>query len=209
MENKIYNGLPIYSIVVDESDLEVNRVSIVGNPAIESNFLAFSNNAKIKTFLSSDDKRELIGAAIIPDLPIYRNVDGKEFYVTFSKETIKQIAQNLFKKGYNQSMNVEHTDTNAGSYIYQSFIVDSSLGLNAPSGLELPDGSWVIGVKVEDESVWNEIKEGRRNGFSVEGLFGLSDVKDTEEEEEIDVTEDELNEFFSNLHKVYSSIRLN
>lgn len=173
-------GLPIYNIFVDEEqELEVDKVSIVNSPAVESFFLKFKEDSinKSKLSLSTDDKKELMGVALIPDMPIYRNVDGEEFYVVFNKETIKNIAMNLFKKGYNTKMNVEHTDEDADSFIYQSYIVDRELGLNPPVGLEdTPDGSWVIGVKVNSEELWKDIKSGNRNGFSVEGFFGLEKV---------------------------------
>lgn len=200
-------GLPIYNIFVDEEqELEVDKVSIVNSPAVESFFLKFKedsiNNSKLS--LSADDKKELMGVALIPDMPIYRNVDGEEFYVVFNKETIKNIAMNLFKKGYNTKMNVEHTDEDADSFIYQSYIVDRELGLNPPVGLEdTPDGSWVIGVKVNSEELWKDIKSGNRNGFSVEGFFGLEKVdsqlklsKETEAKEDKGYTTlEDLKEF--------------
>jgi len=171
--------LPVYNIFVDEEqDLEVDKVSIVNSPAVESFFLKFKKDSKTKLSLSTDDKKELLGVALIPDLPIYRNVGGEEFYVIFSKETIKNIAMNLFKKGYHTKMNVEHTDEDADSFIYQSYIVDRDLGIMPPKGLEdTPDGSWVIGVKVNSDSLWQDIKDGKRNGFSVEGLFGLEKIE--------------------------------
>lgn len=171
--------LPIYNIFVDEEqDLEVDKVSIVTSPAVESFFLKFKEDSKTKLSLSADDKKELLGVALIPDLPIYRNVGGEEFYVTFGKDTIKNIAMNLFKKGYNTKMNVEHTDEDADSFIYQSYIVDRELGIMPPKGLEdTPDGSWVIGVKVNSDELWQDIKDGKRNGFSVEGLFGLEKIE--------------------------------
>lgn len=172
-------GLPVYNIFVDEEqELEVDKVSIVNSPAVESFFLKFKEDStKSKLSLSTDEKKELMGVALIPDVPIYRNVDGEEFYVIFNRDTIKNIAMNLFKKGYNTRMNVEHTEEDADSFIYQSYIVDRALGLNPPVGLEdTPDGSWIIGVKVNSEELWKDIKSGNRNGFSVEGLFGLEKI---------------------------------
>lgn len=207
MNGTLNKNLPIYSIVVDdELDLEVDMVSIVKSPAIERNFLKFTDQKRM-VFLSDDDKMELLGAALIPDHPIYRMENGKEFYVVFTKETIKTIAQNLFKKGYNQKMNVEHTSVDAKSYIYQSFIIDKETGVGAPEGLtDLPEGSWVIGVKVEDKDLWAEIKSGERNGFSVEGLFGLDmidkPVEDFgDEDEDSGEWEDEFASFLEELEK--------
>lgn len=177
-------GLPVYNIFVDEEqELEVDQVSIVGDPAVQSNFLKFSKQPLLNSLsFSGDDKKELLGVAIIPDMPIYRNVGGKEFYVVFNRDTIKTIAQNMFKKGYHSKMNIEHTEEDADSFIYQSYIVDRALGLNPPVGLEdTPDGSWIIGVKVNSESLWEDIKSGKRNGFSVEGFFGLEELAPVDE----------------------------
>jgi len=165
--------LKVYNIVLNEEQgYEVDFVSIVENPAIESEFLKFSESTRL-TF-SGDEQKELLGVALIPDLPIYREVNGREFYVTFSKDTIRTIAQNFFKKNYSNNMNVEHTSEDAKSYIFQSYLVNRDMGLYPPKSLEeAPDGSWIIGVKVENDELWEDIKSGKRKGFSVEGLFGL------------------------------------
>ena len=199
----LYNNLPIYTLYVDEDQsLEVDKVSIVNSPAVQKNFLAFKDQ-KVN-FSADEERKELLGVALIPDKPIYRCVDNEEFYVTFPKETIRKIALNLFKKGYNTSMNIEHTDKNADSHIYQSFIVDSKLGINSPKGMEeLPDGSWVIGVKVNSEELWNDIKSGKRNGFSVEGLFGLEEATDS-------ISEKDLEDYLSaasRLHNLLSNVK--
>lgn len=189
------NNLPVYDVIFDEDlQYEVNKVSIVNRPAIESNFLKF--NANKLNFNSDDEKRELLGAALIPEIPIYRNVGGREFYVVFSKETIRQMSSNLFKKGYNSQMNIEHSNKDADSYIYQSYIVDNKLGLKPPTGLEdLPEGTWIIGVKVESEELWNDIKSGNKNGFSVEGLFGLKMVQEELKDKDLKELIEDYNEF--------------
>lgn len=192
-----HEGLPVYEILVDdEGEFEVDKVSIVQNPAIESNFLSFGKNTKAINFNTNEDKHELLGAALIPDVPIYRKLEGKEFYVVFGKDTIKKIATNLFKKGYNTSMNVEHSNISAESYIYSSYIVDPDLGLYPPKGLEeLPEGSWIIGVKVESPSLWADIKSGKKNGFSVEGFFTLEEIDE-------DTFVDLSREYFKELTKL-------
>lgn len=180
MNKEFHNlrNLPIYDIIISEEDnLIVDRISIVGNPAVESNFLKFNaNKRKLNFSVSSEDKMELLGVALIPDTPIYRNIDGVEYYVTFSKETIKDIVQIFFKNSFHTNMNVDHLDIDAKSFIYQSMIIDRELGIMPPKGIEdAPDGSWVVGAKVTDINLWNDIKSGKQNGFSVEGLFGMID----------------------------------
>lgn len=167
--------LPLYEISIDESkESFVHAVALVDEPAIESNFIAFSKAQENLTFSVEDERKELVGAAMIPEMRIFRKTANNEGYnVYFSKETIRQIAQIYFKRGFQANINLSHTDVAANSFIFQSYIVDENLGLSSPKGLNLPDGSWVIGMKVTDDNVWKEIKSGKLKGFSVEGLFQL------------------------------------
>lgn len=164
--------LPVFELKINpEDDSLVDAIALVNEPAIESTFFAFSKPSDRYVF-SSDEKMELIGAAMIPDQKIYRrDEDGKEYYVFFSKETIRQVAQTYFQKGFQSNVNLDHTTASADSFIFQSFIVDSAKGISSPKGLDLPDGSWVVGMKVMNKEVWKSIKEGKRAGFSVEGFF--------------------------------------
>ena len=159
----------------------VHSIALVGRPAIDSNFIAFSdNNPEPKNpikFSSNDERMELIGAAMIPDLPMYRNTEETGEYMSiFDAETIREIAQVFAERGLFNNMNLDHTDKSAGSYVFQSYIVDSEKGINAPIGIDAPDGSWIVGVKVNDPAVWQDIKDGKRKGFSVEGFFQLFDT---------------------------------
>jgi hypothetical protein len=166
--------LPLYELRIDpEADSFVSAVALVEEPAIEADFIAFNKQQEF-SFSMDDEKMELLGPAMIPNLKIYRrNPDGMEYQVYFSEATIRQIAQTFFQKGFQSNINLDHTATPANTYIYQSYITDSTKGINAPKGLDLPDGSWVVGMKVTDQKVWESIKKGERKGFSVEGLFSF------------------------------------
>ena len=167
--------LPIYELRINEEDDSfVEAIALVDSPAIESNFLAFSQEQKNLTFSMDDEKMELIGAAMIPDMKIFRYEPGSDgYHVYFTKDTVRQIAQVFMKKGLQNSLNLDHTDKEAKSFVYQSYIVDSEKGMTSPKGLNLQDGSWVVGVKINDKQVWEDVKSGKRKGFSVEGLFQM------------------------------------
>ena len=167
--------LPKYKLKINPDSGEVvNAVAMVESPAIESNFLAFSNEKEKLCF--SDDKMELLGAALIPNKEIYRRrKDGFEYLVEFETNEVRFIAQTFFEKGFHHNINLDHTATNAKSYIFQSFIVDSKMGIQSPKGIDAPDGSWIIGVKVNDDEIWNDIKLGKQKGFSIEGIFEYFD----------------------------------
>ena len=140
------------------------------HPAIESDFIAFNQTLN---FAVNDEKQELLGAAMIPDKPIYRNGANGDFYAVFSKDTIREIAQVFAQKGLFNNTNIEHTIIPADSYVYQSYLTDEAKGVSAPKGIDAPDGSWIVGVKVNNPTVWQAIKKGQIKGFSVEGVFAL------------------------------------
>ena len=103
------------------------------------------------------------------------------------------------QKGFQNNMNLDHTKTSAGSFIFQSYITDAAMGLNAPKGLEsLPDGTWIVGSKVTDKTVWNSIKSGERNGFSVEGVFEFFQPDKSKN----DVADAEVMELLNSLNKM-------
>jgi hypothetical protein len=123
----------------------------------------------------NEDKQELFGPAMLADVPIYRN-DGQlgEYNVVFDKATIYKIAQKFFEKDFNKNFNLMHDPNQkcTGVYAFQSYIVDSTEGRPAPKGYEdAKDGSWFLGVKVNNAEVWSKIKSGEIKGFSVEGVF--------------------------------------
>lgn len=181
-------NLPVYELLVDGQESLVDAIALVENPAIEKQFLAFAEQKKY-SFSLDDEKMELLGPAMIPDQLIFRrNEDGYEYNVFFSKDTIRSISQSFFKGGFQSNMNIEHSNVNAESYVFQSMIVDTAKGISL---MDYPDGTWVVGVKVLNKQVWNDIKEGKRKGFSVEGIFEVIKGKfaqpKTDEEEVLEL----------------------
>lgn len=172
--------LPLIELIINPADNSfVEAIALVENPAIEVDFIHFSKQEK-QQFSINDEKRELLGIAMIPNQNIYRNSSELgEYACMFSKDTIREISQVFARKGLFNSTNIEHSILPADSYIYQSYIVDSEKGIYAPKAFESIDGSWVIGVKVLNDSIWQDIKDKKIKGFSVEGLFGLIDTQTT------------------------------
>ncbi|MCX2474090.1 XkdF-like putative serine protease domain-containing protein [Pedobacter sp. MC2016-05] len=176
--------LPLIELLIDpDKESFVSAISLVSQPAVESSFIVFSddktgfNNYQQFKF-DSDEKKELMGIAMRADTPIYRNDPAMgEFLVTFSKDTIRLITQTFAKKGFNNNMNLEHSTVDAESFVFQSYVVDDEKGITAPKNIDAKDGDWIVGVKVESDAVWNDIKGGLRSGFSVEGIFDLIDTK--------------------------------
>ena len=177
--------LPIYELMINEDlqdDAEVSFIALVDKPAIQKNWNAFKENVKFQ--IVSEDKRIISGPVMLADVPIYRNdATNGEYYVVFTKDTIFKIAQKFFKKGYQANVNLMH-DSNQqveGVTMFESFISDIDRGILPMRGFEdAPDGSWFCSFKVEDDKVWEMIKEGKFKGFSVEGVFEYQKAKTKE-----------------------------
>jgi hypothetical protein len=185
MENK----LPVYELEIsDDENKAVNFVALVDNPAIERNFFAFNNQFK---FVADKERRIITGALMTADLPIYRRNDKMgEFYVIFRKEQIEKIVQKFFAKGFNNNVNEMHNPAKVvdGVVMFESFISDKQRGVLAPKGFEdMPEGSWFGSYFVENEEVWNKVKEGTFQGFSVEGDFDIVPKEETLESKILEI----------------------
>lgn len=126
-------------------------------------------------FKFDEEKMEITGAAIIPNKMIVRRnpITEELYYVFFSKETTKLLAEKFLKQGYTTETNLNHTDTKAkNTFVTESWIVTNpELDKSTALGLEFPEGTWVITMKVGNDELWEKIKQGKYNGFSIEGYF--------------------------------------
>lgn len=148
-------------------------VSLVEDPAIESNFIALSKE-RIPIKLE-DEKRLLVGAALVPNKPIYRNVNGKEFYISFDEATIEKLAQDFLANDYQHNITVEHQENVDDIVVVESWIKTSENDKSVGYGLNEPIGTWFIGMKVNNDEIWQRIKDGYYKGFSIEAIVGLDE----------------------------------
>lgn len=170
--------LPFIEFKLTDEVEGLQAIALVDSPAIGLNYQAFAPH---KFEVINEEKRIVMGAAMIPDLPIYRRDERGEYYAIFKKETIKALVQKLFKDNKHNNFNEQHNAFKIldDVFIYQSFITDAELGISAPSGFEnVADGTWFIAAKVENDEAWAKVKEeGLLKGFSVEGVFDLEPYK--------------------------------
>ena len=164
----------IIELILDEEDLDagVEAISIVESPAIESDFVALKNQ-EIKLAEVDKEKKILMGALLIPDKPIYRNGSEGEYYIFFSKDTIVKASQMFLQNGNQSRSTLEHAQALNGLTLVESWIVeDKAKDKTALYGLDVPIGTWMGSVKVNNEDVWNEyVKTSKVKGFSIEGYF--------------------------------------
>ena len=190
--------LKLYRCTISENDndkAEVDFVALVENPAIKENFLAFNEQAQRQTFeITNEDEKIVTGLAMVADMPIYRNMEGREFYTFFDAATIKQIAQRFFRKKYNFNLNLNHNPEYKVNdvYLFESWIVDRESGkLPMQQFKDVADGSWFISAKIDNEEIWQAIKRGEFKGFSIEGFFDMQEIN-FKEQEAPEMTESEF-----------------
>lgn len=169
--------LPVIELTLEDLDMDrVEAIAFVDNPAIQRNWMAFNEDKPTFKFQTQDEEKRIVaGPLMVADMPIYRNYEGKEFFVKFSATTIEQIVNKFMAEGRINEFNKMHNENDKlkDVFLQQTFIIDSTKGINTPAGFEaLPNGSWFGYVKVNNEAIWQDyIKSGQLNGFSVEGVF--------------------------------------
>lgn len=126
----------------------------------------------------NEEDRIVVGPAMIPDMKIYRKDETGEYYVFFDKKTIETIALKFYQKGFQQNANEMHAKAVDGVTFFQSWIADESKGIPKMKQFEnLPDGTWFLGAKVNNDETWAKVKNGTFKGFSVEGMFDMTEIK--------------------------------
>lgn len=186
----------IVELIIDEKqeNAGIDAVSVVENPAIEEDFVALKkHNVELKTI--NEEKRVLMGAALVPDKQIYRrNEKNEEYFIYFSADTILKASQLFFKKGNQNNATTEHNEKVSGMTCFESWIVeDKEKDKSALYGFDVPVGTWMLSMQVNNDEVWKDVKEGKYKGFSIEGYF--------QEKEELNkqLSEEEVLEEIKNL----------
>jgi hypothetical protein len=160
--------MDVYEIKFKEN----HKVSLVKDPAIEMTLLKFNNETEDVLYFANEEKKIIYSVAMVPNKLIFRkDVKGKPANVFYSAETIEEFQQNYFRTNANNGTNINHASFNTeGVFPFESWIVANSendksneLGLNAPNG------SLIMGFKIDNPEVWQEVKAGNIDGISVEG----------------------------------------
>jgi len=159
-------------ILDEESELGIEAISVVENPAIEEDFVALKSQ-EFKLAEIDGERRILMGALLIPNKPIYRRNGEDEYYIYFSKDTVLKASQMYLMNSKQNNSTLEHQHAIEGLSLVESWIVEDKVhDKSVKYGMDLPLGSWVGSVKVNNDQIWNEfVKTGKVKGFSIEGYF--------------------------------------
>lgn len=200
------NKIKHYAVTFDS---DVYAISLVDEPAIEENFIYLSKDKQEQIFLEKEDKHLIVGAVLVPNKPIYRNNGKEEFYIQFSKETIEHLAYEYLMNGRMYSVTTDHKDIADDICLVESWIKTSDNDKSNDYGMNLPIGTWIAAMKVENEEVWQRVKQGELKGFSIESFVNLDEInlkkQNTNMTEEVKMETIELNEgFWTKLSSIIS-----
>ena len=162
-------------IIQDENqELAIDAISLVTSPAIEQDFVFFGKEKNNLTFAKVDEeKRMLVSPALIPNKNIFRhdpNTDS-DYYVYFSKETVRKAAELYLKHNNHHKATYQHQDRVSGVLTVESWIKEGDSDKSKLYGYDLPNGTWFVKMKIENDELWQKIKAGELKGLSIEGYF--------------------------------------
>ena len=185
----------IVELLLDEESLQagIQAISVVESPAIEEDFVALKDEQpKIELKTIDKEKRILMGAALIPNKPIYRRSGEDEYYIYFSQDTVRKASELFFINGNQNKATLEHQMDVQGTSVVESWIIEGEQDKSRMYGMDLPVGTWMVSMKILNDELWEGyVKSGKVKGFSIEGYFvdkveaSKQDPKETEAEEQL------------------------
>jgi hypothetical protein len=165
----------VIELLIDEDELlsGIEAISIVDRPAIQEHFIALSEQTKLELAEVDKEKRILMGAALVPNKNIYRQDGDDEYYIYFSEDTVRRASELFLMRGNQNKSTLEHEAELHGLSVVESWIIeDEKYDKSRKYDMELPVGTWMVSMKVNNDEVWNNyVKTGLVKGFSIEGYF--------------------------------------
>ena len=157
-------------------DSETYKISMVSEPAIEVDYVALAKQDEVEVKLSSDERHICYGPALIPNKDIYRNNGENEFYINFTEDSIVKMSQEFMKDYRQHEVNLQHEDNADEVFVCESWIVEDPYRDKANAlGFNVPKGTWMVAMKVNNIDVWDRVKAGELKGFSVESMISLEE----------------------------------
>lgn len=174
-------------------DSETEAISMVTEPAIESDFVFLSKDkAIVKEAFSTDEKHMVYGAVLRPDFPIYRNDGENEYYLEFTSESIERMARDYMMNYRQGNVTIQHEEYANEVFMVESWIkqdMDKDKSVSVGLDKSLPIGTWFCGFYVNNNDIWERIKSGELKGFSVEAMIDLEDFAKVKKEDEFEMNE--------------------
>ena len=202
------NGIPVYDAIISDEECGMFKISLVDDPAVMSNFMAFDSQRRPLMYAIEDEEKRLVRGCIMrADFPIYRRDDRMgEYYVIYKAEQIRKMAEKYLLEGRQNDVNLMHQEGSdvEGVQMVQYFIKGD--GVSVEGFDECADGSLFGEFHITNDEIWEQVKAGTYQGFSLEGVFDLAPEQDRDEVQEI---VDGLKGMFKKLSKYFSMSKLN
>ena len=184
----------IIELIIDETEdlFGIQAISLVTEPAIQRGFVALNKDNFLSLAKLDEEKRILVGPALIPNknIPRYDSESQEEYMVYFSEETIQQ-AQELFMKGLkNNNATIQHENNVDGVSVIETWIKEDKNDKSNLYGFnDVPVGSWFVKMKIYNEDVWQQVKSGEIKGYSIEGYF-VDSIEQMQKSDILDLAEE-------------------
>ena len=200
--------LPVYELNIDDVNFDaITAISLVDYPAIEQDFMIFSAEDKNKYELAQQDieKRIVTGPALIPNKMIYRrDARGGEYEVFFSEKVIEKISLQFFEQFKQKQITFQHEINVNDIIVFESWLIEDPKNDKATAlGYNLPKGTWMVSMKINNDEVWDAIKSGEVNGFSIEAFLSQTLINASAEIEK-EISEDE--EIYNKIIEILKNI---
>ena len=181
---------------VNGLDSEVDAISLVEYPAIESDFIYLARQRQNLSY--QEERRMLYGPVLIPGKPIYRvnEFTGEEYYIEFSEKAIEQLSRNFMENARNRNWTTDHVETTDRLSVVETWIKYSEEDKSVALGFEEPLGTWFVGVHVDSNEIWEKVKSGEFKGFSVEAFLALDEINK--------LSDMKMNDFFNKFKELLS-----
>ena len=165
--------IPLVELFIDEENIDdgVQAISLVEFPAIEENFVAL-NKHQVEFKTINEEKRIIVGLALVPNKKIYRRNRDYEYNIMFSEQTVRKASEIYLKNLRNNNTTLDHNNLTTGVSVIESWVVeDENMDKSKLYGLNSVKGAWVVTMKVDNDNVWEDIKAQKYLGLSIEGMF--------------------------------------
>ena len=201
----LYKGKKVYKAILTDNPEETGMflISLVDDPAVKANFMAFSNEEDKKYLafrVENEEKRIVTGLVMAADRPILRQDANGLYYIMYDKDTINAMAERFLAMGLANNVDTQHSlEVEKDVFLREMYIKDEERGIS-PKGFEdVEDGSLFATYHILNDEVWEKVKEGEFKGFSLAGIFQKVEMSKVEED---DITDEEFNEVMGYINRL-------
>ena len=176
------NIFEIIELIIGEDNINegFQAISLVDEGAIERDFMFFNKEKikhEVKLEIHDEEKRIIMGPILVPNKMILRAYEDKGetqyFYVHFSEKTCRTAAHRFMENGFQGETTYQHEKSIDGVNFVEMWVKDFD-DQDKSSGYgyaDMPVGTIFGMARVDNDEVWEDIKAGKINAFSIEGRF--------------------------------------